>query len=79
MKLEFCVACGSRDGLQQRHLVTKEKAGAMLNLIGSPYVPVAMTSCTNGSATTRVTTASASRPQLLPDGHAVPASADRKS
>ena len=75
VKLEFCVACGSKDGLQHGHLL---KGGAMLKLIGSPCALVAMTSCTN-SATARVSTASASRPQLLLDGRAVPASADQKS
>ena len=28
MKLEFCVACGSKDDLQHRHLVTKAKGGS---------------------------------------------------
>jgi len=35
VKLEFCVACGSKDDLQHRHLVTKAKGGggAERNLI----------------------------------------------
>ena len=28
MKLEFCVACGSKDGLQHDHLLTKAKGGS---------------------------------------------------
>ena len=28
MKLEFCVACGSKDDLKHRHLVTKAKGGS---------------------------------------------------
>ena len=28
MKLEFCVACGSKDDLRQHHLVTKVKGGS---------------------------------------------------
>ena len=28
MKLEFCAACGSKDDLQHRHLVTKAKGGS---------------------------------------------------
>jgi uncharacterized protein YlaI len=28
VKLEFCVACGSKDDLQHRHLVTKAKGGS---------------------------------------------------
>ena len=28
MKLEFCVACGSKDDLQHRHLVTNAKGGS---------------------------------------------------
>ena len=28
MKLEFCVACGSKDGLQHGYLVTKAKGGS---------------------------------------------------
>jgi len=28
MKLEFCVACGSKDDLQHRHLVTETKGGS---------------------------------------------------
>ena len=46
MKLEFCVACGLKDGLQDGHLL---KGGAMLKLIGSPYVQVVMTSCINSA------------------------------
>ena len=28
MRLEFCVACGSKDGLQHGYLVTKAKGGS---------------------------------------------------
>ena len=78
MKLEFCVACGSKDDLQHRHLVTKTRGGsdAEANRI------TLCTSCHDKLHEQRYGASKhsrASRPQLLLDGRAVPASADRRS
>jgi DNA invertase Pin-like site-specific DNA recombinase len=74
MKLEFCVACGSRDDLQHHHLVAKTRGGsdAEANRI------TLCTSCHDKLHEQRYGASKQSRPDLLLDGRVVPASADRK-
>ena len=78
MRLEFCVACGSKDGLQHGYLVTKTRGG-------SDAEPNRITLCTSchdklhqhrygvREHSQRIKTALAARRR------AVPASADRRS
>ena len=76
VRLGFCVACGSKNDLQHRHLVTKTEVGSDDERI------TLCTSCHDKLHRQRygaVSTVSASRRHLPLDGRAEPASADRRS
>jgi 5-methylcytosine-specific restriction endonuclease McrA len=64
VKLEFCVACGSKDDLQHGHLVTNAQGG-------SDAEPNRITLCTSCHDKLH-------QRHLLLGGRAVPASADRR-
>ena len=66
MKLEFCVACGSKDELQHRHLVTDTKGGSddeanRITLCNSCHDKLYQQRCGAGKHSQRIKTAFAAR------------------